>query len=117
MMMTVSPASGGKGIKTPERPLHAYMAEVSERTEVRSGVPLPLGTHESEGGLNFALFIRHASRVRLELFDQLMPVLNMHHGVHTYKPGSWGPKQADALIATDGCWHNPTLERASHDGA
>jgi isoamylase len=39
-------------------------------TEVRRGVPLPLGTHESEGGVNFALFSRHASRVRLELFDK-----------------------------------------------
>ena len=38
--------------------------------EVRRGVPLPLGTHESEGGVNFALFSRHASRVRLELFDK-----------------------------------------------
>jgi len=40
-------------------------------------------------------------------------VLNTHHGVHTYKPGIWGPKQADALIATDGSWHNPTQEHPS----
>jgi isoamylase len=56
-------------MKTPERPLHDYMAEVSERTEVRTGVPLPMGTHEYGGGVNFAFFSRHASRVRLELFD------------------------------------------------
>ncbi len=31
---------------------------------------MPLGAHESGGGVNFALFSRHASRVRLELFDQ-----------------------------------------------
>ena len=31
---------------------------------------MPLGTHEYEGGVNFALFSRHATRVRLELFDQ-----------------------------------------------
>ena len=30
---------------------------------------MPLGPHESGGGVNFALFSRHASRVRLELFD------------------------------------------------
>ena len=48
-------------MKTPERPLHDYMAEVSESTEVRIGVPLPLGTHESEGGANFAIFSRYAS--------------------------------------------------------
>jgi isoamylase len=55
--------------KTPERPLQDYVAEVSERTEVRMGVPLPLGTHEYGGGVNFAFFSRHATRVRLELFD------------------------------------------------
>ncbi|MGA8147611.1 MAG: glycogen debranching protein GlgX [Gallionellaceae bacterium] len=55
---------------TPERPLHDYVAEVSEHTEVRRGVPLPLGTHEYAGGVNFALFSRHASRVRLALFDR-----------------------------------------------
>ncbi|MEP7244054.1 MAG: glycogen debranching protein GlgX [Gammaproteobacteria bacterium] len=55
-------------MKTRERPLHEYIAEVSERAEVRRGVPLPLGTHEVAGGINFALFSRHASRVRLELF-------------------------------------------------
>jgi isoamylase len=51
-------------------PPHDDVVKVSERTEMRRGVPLPLGIHESEGGVNFALFSRHASRVRLELFDQ-----------------------------------------------
>ncbi|MCG6933329.1 MAG: glucose-6-phosphate dehydrogenase, partial [Gallionella sp.] len=37
------------------------------------------------------------------------PVLDSHAPIHTYKPGSWGPKQADALIARDGSWHNPKL--------
>ncbi len=35
------------------------------------------------------------------------PVLAAHTKVHSYKSGSWGPKQADALIAPDGKWHNP----------
>lgn len=30
---------------------------------------MPFGTHESEGGVNFSLFSRHATHVRLELFD------------------------------------------------
>jgi isoamylase len=56
--------------RTPsERPLHDYVAEVSERTDVRVGVPLPLGTYARGEGVNFAFFSRHASRVRLELFD------------------------------------------------
>lgn len=46
------------------------MADVSEHTQVRRSMHLPLGTHESAGGVNFALLSRHASRVRLELFDQ-----------------------------------------------
>ena len=44
--------------------------DLAELSEVRMGVPLPMGTHEYEGGVNFALFSRHASRVRLELFDR-----------------------------------------------
>jgi isoamylase len=61
-------------MKSAERPLHDYVAEVSEHTGVRRGAPLPLGTHESVGGVNFALFSRHASRVRLEFFDQAADV-------------------------------------------
>lgn len=37
------------------------------------------------------------------------PVLTKHHRAVAYKPGSWGPKAADALIAADGSWHNPKL--------
>ena len=33
-------------------------------------MPLPLGTSACGEGVNFALFSRHASRVRLELFDR-----------------------------------------------
>src|SRR5665811_1044135 len=54
----------------PERALDVYVADVCEHTAIRRGVPLPLGTSESGGGVNFALFSRHASRVRLELFDK-----------------------------------------------
>ena len=35
------------------------------------------------------------------------PVLATHHQAHPYKPGTWGPKQADKLIAPTGHWHNP----------
>ena len=35
------------------------------------------------------------------------PVLKSHPRVHSYKRGSWGPKEADAILATDACWHNP----------
>jgi glucose-6-phosphate 1-dehydrogenase len=35
------------------------------------------------------------------------PVLKSHHRARPYRRGSWGPKGADALIASDGYWHNP----------
>ena len=36
-------------------------------------------------------------------------VLKTHSRVRPYKPGTWGPKAADALIAADGGWHNPVV--------
>lgn len=35
------------------------------------------------------------------------PVLEKHHRAHPYRPGSWGPQEADTLIAPHGLWHNP----------
>jgi glycogen operon protein len=55
--------------KTAQRELHGYISEMSEHADVRAGSPLPLGTQEKGGGVNFAIFSRWASHVRLELFD------------------------------------------------
>ena len=41
------------------------------------------------------------------------PVLGNHHCVHSYERGSWGPKEADALITADGCWINPEHQEHS----
>jgi glucose-6-phosphate 1-dehydrogenase len=41
------------------------------------------------------------------------PVLKSHHRVRPYRRGSWGPKDADALIASDGGWHNPQADATS----
>jgi glucose-6-phosphate 1-dehydrogenase len=41
------------------------------------------------------------------------PVLRHHHRALPYKRRSWGPKQADAIIASDGSWHNPNPKEAS----
>jgi glucose-6-phosphate 1-dehydrogenase len=38
------------------------------------------------------------------------PVLEKPPRSLPYKQGSWGPKEANALIAKDGSWHNPSLE-------
>jgi glucose-6-phosphate 1-dehydrogenase len=40
-------------------------------------------------------------------------VLKTHRPVRSYRPGSWGPKEANALIAADGGWRNPVPDEAS----
>ena len=40
------------------------------------------------------------------------PVLTAPSPVRLYDQGSWGPKEAEALIAADGCWQNPQPENA-----
>jgi isoamylase len=47
----------------------APISKLAEASSVRPGVPLPMGTYESEGGVNFSFFSRHATRVQLEFFD------------------------------------------------
>lgn len=52
-----------------------------------------------------ALFIRQdAVEAAWKVVDQ---VLKSHHRVHSYKRGTWGPKQADAIVSGIGHWHNP----------
>ena len=52
-----------------------------------------------------ALFAREdAIEAQWRIVD---PVLGNATAVHEYAPGSWGPREADALIATDGGWYDP----------
>jgi glucose-6-phosphate 1-dehydrogenase len=37
----------------------------------------------------------------------MQPLLDAPPPVHPYKPGSWGPKEADALVSGHGRWHDP----------
>ena len=54
---------------------------------------------------NGALFTREAA---VEAAWRVVePVLHDHEHVHIYQPGSWGPSEANALIAADGAWCNP----------
>jgi glucose-6-phosphate 1-dehydrogenase len=39
------------------------------------------------------------------------PILGMNTPIHLYEPGSWGPREADAMIASVGGWHAPTDRR------
>ena len=56
-------------MKTDQSELRAYISATSERSDDQTGSPLPLGTQECGGGVNYAIFSRYDSRVRLELFD------------------------------------------------
>lgn len=52
------------------------LLSLCEVQAVRSGVPFPLGAHSRGNGVNFEIFSRHASGVRLDLFvhlDAAMP--------------------------------------------
>ena len=40
------------------------------------------------------------------------PVLANHHPVLPYMSGTWGPPEADKLMAADGGWHDPLPETA-----
>ena len=39
----------------------------------------------------------------------MQPLLDKPPKVHRYKPGSWGPKAADQLVASYGGWHGPWI--------
>jgi glucose-6-phosphate 1-dehydrogenase len=41
------------------------------------------------------------------------PVVKHHRHAIPYKPGSWGPKQADELVTASGGWYNPALDASS----
>ena len=56
--------------KTRSRNVPDNIPKTSELADVRAGFPQPLGTQEIGGGVNFAIFSRFASRVRLEFFDR-----------------------------------------------
>jgi glycogen operon protein len=60
-----------------KRPISAAQLDELERLlascevqAIRSGTPLPLGAHRRANGVNFAIFSRHATGVRLDLFDR-----------------------------------------------
>jgi glucose-6-phosphate 1-dehydrogenase len=44
------------------------------------------------------------------------PVLKRHVRAVAYKPGGWGPEQADALLGDGGRWHNPRRTNPATNG-
>ncbi len=95
----------GKQFVGDQRELYLLEEQIGEETPYRR----LLGDAMAGDG---ALFTREdAVEAAWAVVD---PVLKTHPRVHTYEPGSWGPKQAEALIAADGGWQNPILTRAAN---
>lgn len=61
-------ASGSRARRTEELAALERLLGLCEVQAVRSGVPFPLGAHPRGEGVNFAIFSRHATGVRLDLF-------------------------------------------------
>jgi glucose-6-phosphate 1-dehydrogenase len=45
-----------------------------------------------------------------ETWRVMQPLLDSPPPVHAYAPGSWGPKEAENLVAGFGSWHGPWIE-------
>jgi len=44
-------------------------------------------------------------------------VVHDHPDAIAYQPGTWGPEQASALVASHGGWHDPVLEDGPVDAS
>jgi glucose-6-phosphate 1-dehydrogenase len=44
-----------------------------------------------------------------EAWRVFQPLLDSPPPVHTYAPASWGPEEAQALVAGHGAWHGPWI--------
>ena len=44
-----------------------------------------------------------------ETWRIMQPLLDAPPPVHAYAPGSWGPKEANDLVAGHGRWHEPWI--------
>jgi glucose-6-phosphate 1-dehydrogenase len=44
------------------------------------------------------------------------PILGNEAPLHSYEPGSWGPREADRLAEDVGGWHNPEADKESSAG-
>jgi glucose-6-phosphate 1-dehydrogenase len=54
------------------------------------------------------LFVREDSvESSWDIVDPALPGVGDATPVREYDPHTWGPGEADAIIADDGGWHNP----------
>jgi glucose-6-phosphate 1-dehydrogenase len=94
----------GKEFVGEQRELHMFEEHLGEETPYER---LLSDAMDGDG----ALFTREESvEAAWAVVD---PVLKDHQRSLPYKKGSWGPKEANLLIAGDSYWHNPRAEKVS----
>jgi glucose-6-phosphate 1-dehydrogenase len=95
----------------------------SRRAGIVKAQPITLDMEFAEEGgegptpyevlLEAALEARSIRFTRQDAVEQtwriMQPLLDKPSKIHGYKPGSWGPKAAEKLVAEHGGWHGPWL--------
>jgi len=96
----------------------------ARRADRKSAAPVELDIEFAEAGgegptpyevLLHAAMVGESTRfTRQDAVDEqwrvMQPLLDAPPSVHPYAPGSWGPKEGDALVAGFGRWHGPWLD-------
>jgi len=96
----------------------------AHRADARTAAPILFDVEFAEMGgegptpyevLLHAALVGDASRfTRQDGVEQtwriMQPLLEAPPSVHLYPPGSWGPPEADALVAGHGRWNDPWIE-------
>jgi glucose-6-phosphate 1-dehydrogenase len=95
----------GAQVKRPGRQMESMPVELSavEKDERQESPYERLLTDAMRG--NKLLFVRED--VVEAAWSVVDPVLNDAVPLQTYKPGTWGPVEADRMVANVGGWHNP----------
>jgi glucose-6-phosphate 1-dehydrogenase len=95
------------GAAEPE-PIHLDMEFADEGGE--GATPYEVLLHAALEG-DSARFIRQDGVE--ETWRIMQPLIDAPPPVHGYAPGSWGPKEADTLVAGHGRWHGPWIPDAA----
>lgn len=95
----------GLRVKTPgERRVGEDVELVVTQNEGESMAPYERLLGEAMQGDNSLFASERTVEAQWRIID---PILGGDTPLHFYEPGSWGPVEADQVIAQDGIWYNP----------
>jgi glucose-6-phosphate 1-dehydrogenase len=104
----------GARVKAPGEAMKGHPVELVAHRDVREAMaPYERLLGDAIDG-DSALFTRDDCVE--EAWRVLDPILGDKVPAYKYKPGSWGPKEANALIDGAGGWNDPRIEPAPKDG-